>query len=726
MRVLRSLIIVGVLLVSISVQAGNTGELVRIKQNYSRMLVPSGEDSFGLLSILSSIQPEKEISDQAVVELHQRYPFDLKKIATYLSSFMETGMWPDINYEDKKRSGWEPKLHAERILELVKLYNSKQTSYYHSPEVEKVIHRAMDYWFTAKPVCLNWWYNQIGIPKTLGTAFILFEEKLTPAEKQKAIAVMENAKFGMTGQNKVWLAGNVMMRALLQNDYELVKMARDTIASEIVTGGAEGIKDDWCFHQHGAQQQFGNYGLSFVAGMSFFSGLFSGTSLAFDDKQLSILSTLIDKGYRWVIWNGMMDVNALGRQLFHHAPVHKALSLAFAASELGGGESEACMAIATALLRDNYPAPALNLLTGHKHFWQSDYTIYRRPSWMASIKMASDRIVGVEMMNGDNMKGYYMADGATYIYKDGKEYLDIFPLWDWRKLPGVTAFEDDAPMPLIKSYQPRNKGTFVGAVSDEKQGMTVMELNRAGVKAHKAWICADDFVLCLGAGIQADSNLVVTTSIEQCHKNGELLSWKKGQWSAVNAKQTVTAEVHRFFHNNTGYIVWGNENEMVAETAERKGSWYDVMQMYRPAEVHGEVTTLYLKHGASPKQATYQYLILPVVDKKNVAAFDLSDIRILRNDTVAQAVYAEKKATCWVAAYQPVQLRVATGLALTIQTPGVYMIRKSGNGQYMISCASPTQCEDVAELELNHKQIRISLPKGKGKGKTASVVAIIR
>ena len=70
---------------------------------------------------------------------------------------------------------------------------------------------------------------------------------------------MENAKFGMTGQNKVWLAGNVMMRALLQNDAGLVKMARDTIVSEIVTGKVEGIKDDWSFHQHGAQQQFGNY-----------------------------------------------------------------------------------------------------------------------------------------------------------------------------------------------------------------------------------------------------------------------------------------------------------------------------------------------------------------------------------------------------------------------------------------------------------------------------------
>lgn len=123
-------------------------------------------------------------------------------------------------------------------------------------------------------------------------------------------------------------------------------MARDTIVSEIVTGKVEGIKDDWSFHQHGAQQQFGNYGLSFVAGMSFFSGIFSGTSLAFDERQLGIISTLIDQGYRWTVWRGKMDVSSLGRQLFHHAQVHKALSLAFSASELGGGESSSCASVA--------------------------------------------------------------------------------------------------------------------------------------------------------------------------------------------------------------------------------------------------------------------------------------------------------------------------------------------------------------------------------------------
>ena len=91
MRLLRNLIIISVLLVSVTVQASGVDELVRIKQNYARMLVPSGKDPFGLLSILSSIQPETEISDQVVVELHQRYPFDLKKVETFLSQKPEHG-----------------------------------------------------------------------------------------------------------------------------------------------------------------------------------------------------------------------------------------------------------------------------------------------------------------------------------------------------------------------------------------------------------------------------------------------------------------------------------------------------------------------------------------------------------------------------------------------------------------------------------------------------------
>lgn len=74
----------------------------------------------------SGIQPETEISDQVVVELHQRYPFNVEKIAGYMETIREDGSWPDINYNDQKRSGWSVKEHADRVLELAKLYRAEE------------------------------------------------------------------------------------------------------------------------------------------------------------------------------------------------------------------------------------------------------------------------------------------------------------------------------------------------------------------------------------------------------------------------------------------------------------------------------------------------------------------------------------------------------------------------------------------------------------------------
>ena len=67
------------------------------------------------------VEPEREFPDQMVAELHQRYPFDLDNIKEYIGKLKTDGSWSDINYLDNKRSWWEPKRHAERILELAKL-----------------------------------------------------------------------------------------------------------------------------------------------------------------------------------------------------------------------------------------------------------------------------------------------------------------------------------------------------------------------------------------------------------------------------------------------------------------------------------------------------------------------------------------------------------------------------------------------------------------------------
>ena len=680
-------------------------ELAHIKRNYAKMLLPSATDKFGLNETLSKFSTKEKGSDQVVVELFQRYPSNPETIRAFLSGQTDEGSWPDINYADKKRSGWEPRIHTERILELVRLYYTKESSYYHSPDVGKAVHKALGWWFAHKPVCLNWWYNQTGVPKTLGTACLLFEAELTPAEREGAIEVLKNARFGMTGQNKVWLAGNVLMRALLQNDFSLAKQARDSIVSEIVTGRPEGIQPDWSFHQHGPQQQFGNYGLSFLSSMSFYSGIFAGTSLELADNQLEIVRRLTDEGYRWILWKGTLDISALGRQFFQMSQIHKALGVAFAAVELGGGESSSCNATAKALCEENYGDAPVNTLIGNKHFYCSNYTIHRRPTWMLSVKMASRQIIGTETLNGDNMKGFYSADGATYLYQDGREYLDIFPLWDWRKLPGVTSFDADASVPISPA---RNQSDFVGGLSNGQQGMTVMDLNRAGIQGSKAWIFTDNFVLCLGAGIKADSTLTVTTAIEQCHRRGDLLLLDDNVWRAIDGRKQVSGQKEaRFFHHNTGYIVWGDRMKAVASTEHRTGRWHDIMQMYPPKDVTGEVAQLYLNHGKNPRDASYQYVLLPDADCEKTERFDLKEVNVLRNDHTAQAV-ALKDGHCWIAARQPIDLMLPADVQVRIKTPGIYQIAPDKNGKYNVLWTSPAQQYREASLQIDGKEMNLT------------------
>lgn len=666
-----------ILFFSGTTNASETDELQIIRKNYIQALVNFNQEPPGLIALLNRIPVEVEISDQMVAELHQRYPFDLAKM-DYMNKIQSDGSWADINYNDQKRSGWEPKLHAERILELVKLYRSDQTSYHRSAWLEEEIHKALNFWFTAKPVSLNWWQNEIGIPKTLGSAFILFEDKLTPTEKEKAIEVMSKAEFGKTGQNKVWLAGNVMIRALLQNDYNLVRKARDEIASEITIGQEEGIKEDWSFHQHGPQQQFGNYGLAFISGMSFFSSVFSGTFLEFDDQQMDILCSLLERGYRPILWNGYMDISSLGRQLFNNAQVHKAFCVAFAASELTNSGYPEATKVAQQILTDNFDTTGNNSFTGHHYFRNSLYSIHRRPRWMSSLKMSSNQIIGTEQVNEDNLNGYYLGDGATYFYVRGDEYLNDFPFWDWRKVPGTTAYESPNPLPRVKKDKNRNEADFVAGVTNGQVGLAAMELNRDGLHARKAWIFTDQFVFCMGSDIRSDSTLAVTSAIDQRGQHGALSFLNGEKWDVVQGEQRYAASNLRFFHDNTGYVLLSH-NTCVAQSVKRSGQWSDFMQMYRPKQEEKEMISLHLDHGVKPQQAGYRYIVLPDSDLEKTAAFDIASIRILKDDSEAQIIFLSDINAYFIVAFKPMRFDLNPNFPFEAKEAGVYLITQAND-----------------------------------------------
>lgn len=691
---------------------GQEADLSKIKENFKKVYIVGSPLTSDLQEALNANPPGFGVSDRVVMELQQRVPFSKAFIEELLAKQNEEGAWTDINYADKTRSGWEPRLHPERILGLVKACQDENSEYYQSEKVIQAIHAALGFWFKEKLKCPNWYYNQIGVPRTLGVAFVLFEEHLTADEKKEAVELMKNSQFGMTGQNKVWLAGNVMMRALLENDLALVQQARDTIVSEICTGKKEGIKDDWSFHQHGPQQQFGNYGLAYISSMSLFSGLFAETSMAFSDEQLDIIGSLLDKGYQWVIWKNNMDISALGRQLFRSAPEHKALGAAFAAAELGGGTNHFCNEVAERVMRNCFSPK--NSLVGHKHFWQSDYTLMRQPAWMASLKMASTRVLGTESMNGDNKKGYYLADGALFVYDTGQEYLNIFPVWDWRKVPGVTTYESDASMPMLeKSYYPGNESDFVGGISDGKQGLSVMELKRDGLTVRKYCLFTPEALVVLGSGIQSDSLLPVTTSIEQCWAEDKAEVWINGGWKKLESRQTFVQKGLRVLHGQKGYII--PEGQCVAEVENRTGRWNDIMQIYREQTEEGKVFSLYMNHGTRPSGASYQYYILPQADRKAVERFSTDDLKIMTYTEKMQVVHVAKEDAWWIAAWKEGTCTLGSSLRVDVLTPGLYCIKRQGNS-YQIVCGDPTQQRDSLVLEINGVKKTIQLPQGKDRG----------
>ena len=646
-------------------------DIEKLKSNYREILIPSYSADDSLYNDFLRIEPEVEMSDQIVMELHQKYPFDLRKIDGYLALMKPDGSFSDIDYADKKRSGWEPKLHAERVLELTKLYYSKDSERYKSPQLKADIHKALGYWLKEKPKCLNWWQNEIGVPKTLGGAFIMLDDELSDEERAGAIEIMSAARFKMTGQNKVWLAGNVLIRAIMQEDVELIKAARDTIASEIRVGAGEGIQPDWSFHQHGPQQQFGNYGMSFVSGMSFFKRLFEGTSYRFDDRQTEILESLMNEGYRWVVWKRYMDINSLGRQLFHNAQIHKGYATAFVATDMGLA---------------GYPAES-NDLVGHKHFYSSDFTVHRTPGWMATLKMSSSRIIGSELVNEDNVKGYYLGDGATYYYVRGDEYLNVFPFWNWRNIPGITSYQGSEELPSIRATKSRNSSGMVGGIDVGDCGMSVMDFCRDGLTARKAWIFAPDFVVCIGAGINSDSIAEVTTTIDQRLKRGNLELLENGRWVRIDGAKAYSGH-QTVYHDNTAYITMG-DTPLTLKSEHRIGQWHDNMRMYRPKDVEGDVVELLLSHGAKPRNGNYAYIVMPDCYKSRAKNFNAAkEVRLLRNDSAAQVIHLpEVSPGYWAAVYVAGELLDLDGKKYLAEEPGIYYIETAGSGSTVKVCS---------------------------------------
>lgn len=667
-----------------------------------------------LKSELEDVSWDRNNGDEIYRELYQRKQPSAAAMQKIIADFKADSTWADIDYNDKEGSGWELKNHVDRILTLTKEYRSKTSAYYNDAHLKQIIHQALGYWFKNMPQNSNWWYNEIGIPKSFGPVLLLLKDELSKHEFVAGLQVMNQADFGRTGQNKVWQACNVFYKALLIDDETLARQARDTIVSEIKIADLEGIKADFSFQQHGPQQQFGNYGLAFLTTMASYASIFANTSFQLDKDHIEILRHLFDKGFNQIVWKGYFDTNSLGRQFFLHTQKLKGLATAFAASDLILVDPDH-KAIYQQFIHRNFSETQQPELTGITNYFMSDMMVYRSKDWYSSIKMSSTRVIGAEAGNNENLKGYYLGDGAYAISISGAEYYDIFPLWNWRNLPGVTAFESDAALKVLPWTGYRNNSDFTGGISNGLNGIMAFELNRDGLTAKKSYFFIHNQLVCLGAGITTSNIDPVVTTLNQTWLNGSVNYANKEVKTLKPETEITDQKIAWVYHDHITYVPLGNTKLNISNQT-HAGSWHEIIAKYPNDTISGEIFTIKVSPEIKPTNSSYAYAVLPNFEPKTNRKVKLS-FEIVRNDEQAQIIKSNDNKVFMMTVYQPLKIKLKSIGTIDFKQPGLYQFEKIDNN-WEITVADPTQKLENMKVVINEKSFSFKMPDGVYKGKS--------
>ena len=677
--------------------------------------------------VCSCVQPPKVNYPENLQQLHENVlanihdsPTDLTEVKKYLDEIKEDGSWPDIDYTSKERGGWPPAGHINRIREIAKAYQTQKSGYYYKKEVSVKIHKALNFWLDNDFICPNWWYPEIGVPQILAPVLILMEAELSPEQIQKGIKILNRSKIGMTGQNKVWQSGNVLLRNLLLRNEDTIRLAANSIQEELVVSTGEGVQPDWSYHQHGPQLQFGNYGLAYVGDMIKWISILRKTPFQFDEKKVEILRNYLLEGQQWVTWKNVYDISSCGRQLFPNAQKSKASSLALNLTKMEQVDPE--------FANEYIKANNWQNLAGNCHFWRSDIQIQRTPEYYFSVKMCSERVIGAESCNSENIQGYYMGDGATFLYQTQNEYLDIFPFWDWKKIPGTTVQQDNDTLPVLTARGYRIESNFVGGVSDGQNGIAVMDYNRNGLKARKSWFMFDDKVVSLGAEISSSEGFPVTTSVNQSFLNGDVVI-KTANGERKGSESEEIKHPVWILHDNIGYLFPKGGN-LQLQTREVNGSWHWVATRYPEDILKAGIFKLWFEHGTNPKSESYEYLIVPNANRSKMEEMENKSTFKIQNGKDIQEVVSSNGDIAGVVFYKSGKSDVFGGLE--VDQPCVLMLKKHSN-KLQISVADPTQLLSVLTVKLNGKfsggnvhnengvsKVIILLPKNSEAGKTVT------
>lgn len=627
--------------------------------------------------------------------LSGRRPVDADEVQKHIDSIRDDGSWADIDYDDRSRTQWIPRAHLSRIVNLARAYRTPGSELEGSPEVLDAFLSSLRYWTIRDPQSDNWFRQSIGSPGSLGDAAILMVDEIPPDLLEATGRQVRRSGFTRTGANLVWEASNLLTWACVTKDADLLDEVVQHIGKEIVITTEEGIQPDGSFHQHGPQNYLLGYGRSYAENVTSIAVLLSGTVFAFPEEKIRILSRLVLDGQQWFVYGRQMDYHGQGREAFRGGPGQNTWH---ARRLIGVCEN---MRQADPARADEYDAmlqrisgdapPGSSGPIGNNHFWRSDTMVHRTGDWYASVRFHSTRTYACEVrVNRENLRGYHLADGVMFLMRRGDEYHELQPVWDYRKLPGLTFVDTDEPLPYGRDVPRRGNTDFVGGVSDGKAGVAVMDFSKDGVQAKKAYFYSDDGIVCLGSGITSERPERVLTTLNQSRLRSDVTILRGNATETISEGSIGGDDVRAVWHDGTAYVVLdGGSAAVKAET--QSGSWKLIQEKESDDVLSEDVFTCTIDHGRAPSNATYAYRIVPGISADDLSSTaEAGDTHILANTANLQAIHTASESLTQVVFHDAGYIDLPDGGQLRVDAPCALQARFS-EGVLTLAVADPTQ-----------------------------------
>ncbi len=584
----------------------------------------------------------------------------------------------------------------------------------------------------------NWWDWQIGSPQTLLSIMTLVYDHLNSTQISNNLAAVDhyipdsryNSYSGTsTGANRTDLCQSTILRGVIGKNSAKITLGRNALSPvfPFVTDG-DGFYVDGSFVQHSVIPYTGTYGAELIRSLSSLFMLLNGSTWAVTDPNRQLFLDMVDKGYGPFLFNGLMMDGQSGRGISRginaadplaiqhddhrrgHGIINSILVLAEGASAT---ERARWRAAAKGWLQRDYWSPPLQdqsmsipalarfkaLLddgavsataepVNSRIFTGMDRATHRRAGWAASISMCSTRTSFYEHGNGENVRGWHTNNGMLYTWgatSGNGQFSDAF--WctvDPYRLPGTTVSRKplaDGAGAAWGGLMPTN--AWAGGATDGE--FSIIGHNAQGaqstLQSKKTWVCLDDTIICLGAGISSTDGYAVESIVD--NKNlgpgtgtHTFLVNGTAQLPTVGSSGTFTG-TQWAHHSFAGYVFPGGAT-VKAIRENRSGKWRDINVNGSTTVLSRKYLTLWYDHGTNPTSATYAYQYLPYATSAatSARAADTAWMTVYNNSTWQQAVHIPSLGVTainfWTAPLG------AIGNIL-VDMPASVLLRKNGN-----------------------------------------------